>query len=911
MKKMKFRQFDKIDDPFFGLFYLMTIGVLLAWVMVTGIIDTTIFARTHFLNLVRVFVMVGLFGLIFRYEVLTKIAFWLFVGATAFVVTGFMLFGLMPEANNIATNAAEIILRSGHYLFGLRPYMLVYERVITWTLIIGFSFLVTYFGYVKFQFWVLLSVLVTTTSIAITSPYFRFYGLFYAFAFCLLTLVVIKSQQLNQERFGSFVKATTLSKLILPLLAVVVGVAALIPTPPEAGADGLFQNIVRAPFTFVNNMFSDLTTQAEFSLATVGFGGNSGRLGGDVSLNDHVFMQVRISPGMAMPLYLTGAVSNTYTGYSWLNLHTDYQPVDFNDFYQSIEVLERSLAQQLAWRVPLIDVVNSGVLVEEAAGSWVYGDLDDETQAWLDAWAYTYRIFRIGTTGDTIQAHISDYESTWINTIEDLSGRALMTINTLNNRTTSLFHTGIIRGITPVGDELALSRTRDGNIVANRRLERETRYRVYHTDLNNSMTIWSGGSSMPMWDRFSTHNPLLHSYRGVLADIIIMLEDFHANYGYHLITPNFQVPDYGVMNYQEILNNFLIPRSEQIHDIYLQLPDTLPERVRELAEEVTANATTNYERMVLLEEFLSRGFDYTLTPGPSPVGQDFVDHFLFDLQQGYCVHFATAFVVMARALGMPTRYVEGFTVHGQRGWNDYIDVLNSMAHAWPEVYFEGYGWVRFEPTPAAHIENNEPIQNTPGSGIDLGNLSPGQNNVPEQPEITEPPQEQSPTPTPDASGNQGSTGVNQETIDETRFRIPRVVWMMLGISMVPIGFVTRIQFVKWKKARFDRLSNHEKVMAEYEKLLRYLQLLGHDINQNETEIAFMQRIKKRLKLSKHEQAVLVVAARIYTKGRYSTLATDDIELAVFAKINARLDERVKLKVGNIRYYWYQNVVGKF
>ena len=910
MSKLKFRNFTKNKDPFFNLFYLMTIGVMIAWVMVTNIVDTTVFERAHFLNLIRVFLVVGLFGIIYRYEVLTKIVFWLFAAFTIFIVTGFMLSVLMPDVTNIATESAEILLRTGHYLIGLRPHSMLYEQVIVWSLILLFSFLVVFFGYIQFRFWVLAAALIITTSIAITSPYIMFYSVFYVFVLCLLTLVVLKSQQLNQKLIEKWIKTNYISKLIIPILAMVVGVAILMPTPPETGTDGFFQRMVRTPFTFVNNVFSDLTTQAEFSLASVGFGGNSGRLGGDVVLNDHVFMQVRTSPGVRIPLYLTGATSNTYTGYSWLNFHSDYQAVDFSNVYQTIEVLERYLAQHLVWYVPRIDGVNSGRFVQTLPW-WVHDEYLDFHEGWVVDWLRNYRLFEDPITGVSIQAHIPGYQNTWVQSVDDFSGRTLVPINTLNNRTTSLFHNGIVRGITPFGEELQLTRTRDGRIVTSRRLERETRYRVYHLDFNHPYPLWQLGTmSNPGWNRFSTQNPLQHSYRGVLTDLISMFESFRATHGYYILTPQFRIPNYGVMTYRQIITNFLLPRSEQIHELYLQLPDTLPERVRELAEEVTANATTNYERMVALEAFLSSNFYYTLTPGPSPVGQDFVDHFLFDLQRGYCVHFATAFVVMARALGMPTRYVEGFTIHGEHGWNEYINVLNNMAHAWPEVYFEGYGWVRFEPTPAV-AENDVSIPITPDD-INNNHLFSGGNNDPEVPETFEPTVPEITTPTtPGQNDDQLPTEVNNDTPDDTRFIIPRLLWIIIGLSMVPIGLFARIKAVKWKKRQLREVDNLERVNYEYQCLLSYLRLFGQDIEPSETEIAFMKRIRRNLELDKHEQAILVTAAYVYTKGRYSIQAITNVELEILTEINARLDEKLLAEVGKVRHYIYQNLIGKF
>ena len=130
---------------------------------------------------------------------------------------------------------------------------------------------------------------------------------------------------------------------------------------------------------------------------------------------------------------------------------------------------------------------------------------------------------------------------------------------------------------------------------------------------------------------------------------------------------------------------------------YLQLPAELPERVRDLANEVTEGATTPYDRAIRLERYL-RGFPYSLDVPSPPPDRDVADYFLFDLGEGYCDYYATAFVVMARAVGLPARLAIGY-VGGRSGSSPWDRVvMESNGHSWPEVFFSGWGWVRFEPT---------------------------------------------------------------------------------------------------------------------------------------------------------------------------------------------------------------------
>lgn len=139
-------------------------------------------------------------------------------------------------------------------------------------------------------------------------------------------------------------------------------------------------------------------------------------------------------------------------------------------------------------------------------------------------------------------------------------------------------------------------------------------------------------------------------------------------------------------------------RANRIQERYTQLPDTLPERVRELALTITKDADTTYDKLKAIEEYLNT-YTYSLTPGKFPKGSDFVDYFLFDNKQGYCTSFATSMAVLARCIDVPTRYVEGFVVdYKDKIHLDYV-VRNSKAHSWTEAYIEGFGWIPFEATP--------------------------------------------------------------------------------------------------------------------------------------------------------------------------------------------------------------------
>ncbi|MFF1834094.1 DUF3488 and DUF4129 domain-containing transglutaminase family protein [Streptomyces sp. NPDC058231] len=131
---------------------------------------------------------------------------------------------------------------------------------------------------------------------------------------------------------------------------------------------------------------------------------------------------------------------------------------------------------------------------------------------------------------------------------------------------------------------------------------------------------------------------------------------------------------------------------------YTRVPGSLPKVVKETAERVTKGAANNYERAVKLQNYFASegGFSYDTTV-TSGTGSAAIGRFLKS-KRGFCVHFSFTMAAMARTLGIPARVAVGFTP-GTGQSNGSVSVGLRDAHAWPELYFEGVGWTRFEPTP--------------------------------------------------------------------------------------------------------------------------------------------------------------------------------------------------------------------
>ena len=132
---------------------------------------------------------------------------------------------------------------------------------------------------------------------------------------------------------------------------------------------------------------------------------------------------------------------------------------------------------------------------------------------------------------------------------------------------------------------------------------------------------------------------------------------------------------------------------------YLQLPEEFSPHIKELARDIVneAQAETPYEKSTAITRYLRSNIEYVDAIPRPPRNRDPLEWMLFENRQGYCVYYASAQVLMLRSLGIPARIAVGFS-EGEGGEENQYVVRNRNAHAWPEVYFPGVGWVEFEPT---------------------------------------------------------------------------------------------------------------------------------------------------------------------------------------------------------------------
>lgn len=188
---------------------------------------------------------------------------------------------------------------------------------------------------------------------------------------------------------------------------------------------------------------------------------------------------------------------------------------------------------------------------------------------------------------------------------------------------------------------------------------------------------------------------------------------------------------------------------------YYDLPTHLQNAVSlsELLANIIGNQETPYDKALAIQNYLQRGFRYTLSPPAIPQDRDLVAHLLLDTKEGYCTHFASAMTVLARMAGLPARYIEGFVANPSADGTARLTGYD--AHAWCEIYFQGFGWVPFDATPADPDNPASGNTETPPSppddqGSPEQSPEPTPTPTPEPPNVSPAPQDME-TPTPESS----------------------------------------------------------------------------------------------------------------------------------------------------------------
>lgn len=348
----------------------------------------------------------------------------------------------------------------------------------------------------------------------------------------------------------------------------------------------------------------------------------------------------------------------------------------------------------------------------------------------------------------------------------------------------------------------------------------------------------------------------------------------------------------GVAEDEELSYEKYVERQTKIKEIYGQEIE-LSQELRAYMDLVYEGCQNDFEKLARLEQML-RKLKYTVSPGALPgkvnSPSTFLDYFVLESREGYCIHFATAFVLLARAEGIPVRYVQGFSVDVDGNRN--VDVTSAMAHAWPEVYFDGAGWIAYEPTPGYNIVSYWQTEEEKRLMHEMSLES--------YEEYLQGKDDTNPyeVPDPNAFADENGSGHNSENTFFIKWYM--ILGSLLGVTFVVIAFVAAGNLLLLRKFRRSPKNQQFEILCKQN--LRLLVLFGYSLGEGETLTEFRNGIlAEKESILKPKEIKFLTDLEYYLYGG-DVIIEESLEDATFAKkvLLAKIKKISKLKY--IRYY---------
>lgn len=287
-----------------------------------------------------------------------------------------------------------------------------------------------------------------------------------------------------------------------------------------------------------------------------------------------------------------------------------------------------------------------------------------------------------------------------------------------------------------------------------------------------------------------------------------------------------------------------------VYDHYLDVPyDLLSDDAAVLLNSFSASVISGADPVDVahaLKDYLASFTQYDQSAPYTPEGEDFVSYFLTESHRGYCVHYASAATLFLRACGVPARYAAGYVARPGRA-NAVTNIPDRNAHAWVEVYVDGFGW--------------QPVDVTPGfsGGGNLGDLNAADPEVSPSPTPAPSAPTAAPTPTPPASSAAPSSRPGAAAPSRASFLLPLLILLCAGllIGLVFLQALLRRAHLRKKCTQNDP---NQAVLALYRYLLVLSRHGGADIPQEALRLAQKARFSQHI-LTAEERAAMEAMAR--------------------------------------------------
>ncbi len=307
-------------------------------------------------------------------------------------------------------------------------------------------------------------------------------------------------------------------------------------------------------------------------------------------------------------------------------------------------------------------------------------------------------------------------------------------------------------------------------------------------------------------------------------------------------------------------------------------------------DEVTAGIEGDYERLKALSDYLQT-MDYNTHPGVIPTkvtnASQYLDYFILESRTGYCVHYATAMTLLARACGYPARYVQGYYVKKNSKTNEVL-VTEKYAHSWAEVYFDNFGWVTFEATPGYSVSKGWNVGSKVDASGQMGYIPhAAETETSETAPLDEIPQQE----------------VKKE-IHISYIVIPVFLAVFFGAAYLFIN-----QLVT--KHKYRKMNLEEKVRFLIQRNLRILKLLGYPISAKETIEEFRGRVVADIEShseevtdqrNTHDAMLSLSFLKLYEKLIYSDYECSDDDVTLMEHDYELLKNEIRTRGFRYRFY---------
>lgn len=341
--------------------------------------------------------------------------------------------------------------------------------------------------------------------------------------------------------------------------------------------------------------------------------------------------------------------------------------------------------------------------------------------------------------------------------------------------------------------------------------------------------------------------------------------------------------------------------SDEAYSKYLQIPDDFPSSIGDFTYSLVKTCSSDYEKAKKIEKYLSENYAYTLEPEDTPEGTDFVENFLFNTKQGYCTYYATAMTMMLRTVGIPARYVEGYMLPEEAVPNEPAVITNQNAHAWVEAYFEGFGWVPFEPTSPFtyrfyHNEFEYDAQTEDDVDIPIAvNDSEG-----EMMSVT------NAAEASDSVSDKYIDDLQQKKVDFKKIIIISAFIIIMIIILIIFFYLNSHRAMRKIKTAFN-LPPKESVISMYNQYLRIFSILGFPIKQNESPLQYANRIHNEYTFS---HLNIIEVTDIFIKARYGKTDLEYKEKRSVYRMSDDLLEMPKKLLNKGQLFLYRYILGK-